>query len=89
MDRDQAPPLAQAGILMGWGLGAELPTTSVSSLHSSDNPMTVFKPQEPYFFFLSFFFFLMWTIFFKVFIEFVTILFLFYFGFLVSRRVGS
>ena len=87
MDRDQAPPLAQAGILMGWGLGAELPTTSVSSLHSSDNPMTVFKPQEPSFFFL--FFFLMWTIFLKVFIEFVTILFLFYFGFLVSRRVGS
>ena len=39
---------------MGWGLGAELPTTSVSSLHDPDIPMTVFKPQEPS---LSLFFF--------------------------------
>ena len=42
-----------------------------------------------FYFFLSFFFFLMWTIF-EVFIEFVTILLLFYvLVFLATRHVGS
>ena len=40
--------------------------------------------------FLKIFFFLMWTIFLKVFIEFVTILLLFLcFGFLAAKHVGS